>query len=695
MAGILKEFLMRSIIVLFFLCTLVFAQSDRKLYFEEWSTKKSNQNLVLAPTGTGVVTSAFDFIMSGTGQIQVPEGTTAQRSGSPAAGMFRFNSDLSAFEGYDGSAWGSIGGGGAGAPYIYEVTDFEGAVKAASFTCDTNLTAADDTSTPLNGNSSLTITQGATPPSVGAKCTGPNIAVPLGARNKTHVVYVPVVNGMNSGDLAVNIYDVTNTIELAQASLNASSEKKYQPINFKTASTTANIRIEFEVLVQNANAVAEFDDIYYQDRLDPVDVTNVVSNFRGEGNAAGSVTSSVTDVDFIEIVDSKGAWDGDQYTVQNSDSKIEISVGVSINTAALFSVDLYKNGTIYKNLASFSDAADSRNTGSYSSSQGEFSAGDVLSIRIDSTRTLANIPARHYLNITETAKENFVAVKGTSVNDIANTNSFSARIDNDGVSCTIVSENINIINGASCTRNGTGDCVCDFNNGVFSVTPTGQVVAVDTNTKHATFQSLSASSFRVISVNELGAAVDTDFLVSFSKQGTDFVTESDRTVIFNGSLYPPSCYLKDVRSAGTNGGTAATSYDSRVLNTASGDCTFLTQSGGSTGTDGTAPNFTLTGGKYEIDCKSPYLQSGYCKSKLVNTSDSIDTIFGTVVFSDDTATEALVYSHLEGPFTITASKTFQLQYECTTGTATIGLGATSGALVDVEVYSQCKITKLR
>lgn len=46
--------------------------------------------------------------------IQVPDGTTAQRPGSPTVGMFRYNTTTAEFEGYFGStpAWGAIGGGG-------------------------------------------------------------------------------------------------------------------------------------------------------------------------------------------------------------------------------------------------------------------------------------------------------------------------------------------------------------------------------------------------------------------------------------------------------------------------------------------------------------------------------------------------------------------------------------------------------
>ena len=46
--------------------------------------------------------------------VQVPDGTTAQRPGSPTVGMFRYNTTTNQFEGYFGAtpAWGAIGGGG-------------------------------------------------------------------------------------------------------------------------------------------------------------------------------------------------------------------------------------------------------------------------------------------------------------------------------------------------------------------------------------------------------------------------------------------------------------------------------------------------------------------------------------------------------------------------------------------------------
>jgi hypothetical protein len=56
-------------------------------------------------TFTGKVTHNY------TNSLNLPVGTTAQRDGSPAVGMFRYNSTLNQFEGYKNTGWGEIGGG--------------------------------------------------------------------------------------------------------------------------------------------------------------------------------------------------------------------------------------------------------------------------------------------------------------------------------------------------------------------------------------------------------------------------------------------------------------------------------------------------------------------------------------------------------------------------------------------------------
>jgi hypothetical protein len=66
-------------------------------------------------TGRGA-TTANSLTVGGlhvdsTDAVEMPVGTDAQRP-TPVAGMLRFNTTSTSFEGYDGSAWGAIGGGG-------------------------------------------------------------------------------------------------------------------------------------------------------------------------------------------------------------------------------------------------------------------------------------------------------------------------------------------------------------------------------------------------------------------------------------------------------------------------------------------------------------------------------------------------------------------------------------------------------
>ena len=61
------------------------------------------------PTFTGNVT------MSSTGFALIPAGTTAERPVSPANGQIRYNTTTAQFEGYQGGAWGQLGGGATGA----------------------------------------------------------------------------------------------------------------------------------------------------------------------------------------------------------------------------------------------------------------------------------------------------------------------------------------------------------------------------------------------------------------------------------------------------------------------------------------------------------------------------------------------------------------------------------------------------
>ena len=62
-----------------------------------------------ASTGTLTVNNA-STVFNSTSNIKLPVGDISQRPGSPSAGMVRYNSEISSFEGYASGAWSSLGG---------------------------------------------------------------------------------------------------------------------------------------------------------------------------------------------------------------------------------------------------------------------------------------------------------------------------------------------------------------------------------------------------------------------------------------------------------------------------------------------------------------------------------------------------------------------------------------------------------
>ena len=107
------------------------------------TTARTNLGLgtlaVISPTGTASAstflrgdnawttvsvtpTAVSDQANSSTGYFDLPVGTTAERPVSPTSGNMRYNTTTAGFEGYSGTAWGSIGGGASAGGAIYENT---------------------------------------------------------------------------------------------------------------------------------------------------------------------------------------------------------------------------------------------------------------------------------------------------------------------------------------------------------------------------------------------------------------------------------------------------------------------------------------------------------------------------------------------------------------------------------------------
>ena len=113
----------------------------------------ASTNLGLASLAGATFTG--DVILGTTTALELPDGTTGQRPGSPVAGMIRYNTTLVQFEGYKNSVWGAIGGGATGGgsdDVFYE----NGQTVTTNYTLSTNKNAV--TAGPVTINSGVTVT---------------------------------------------------------------------------------------------------------------------------------------------------------------------------------------------------------------------------------------------------------------------------------------------------------------------------------------------------------------------------------------------------------------------------------------------------------------------------------------------------------------------------------------------------------
>jgi hypothetical protein len=88
---------------------------------------------------------------------------------------------------------------------------------------------------------------------------------------------------------------------------------------------------------------------------------------------------------------------------------------------------------------------------------------------------------------------------------------------------------------------------------------------------------------------------------------------------------------------------------------------------------------------------SPFYNVTGVAIRLRNTTDSTTTVAGVVNYVSGTAG---CYAQLDGTFTITGTKNFEVQYYCNTATAVNGLGVALAAAGVSEIYTQITINKI-
>ena len=208
--------------------------------------------------------------------IQVPDGTTAQRPGSPAVGMFRYNTTTNEFEGYFGSpaAWGAIGGGGGGGT----VTE---AFKTFAVSGQTSIVAdgPTDTLTVAAGNN-ISLTTDASTDTLTIASTG-------GSGGGT----VTIQRNNYTGDGSTVAYGVSSQI-ISENNIQIYLDGVYQD---KDGFTTAGSTVTFGTAPP---ATTEIEIMHYV----AVDGVIEVDEFVGDGTTTAFATSlSIINEDATQV----------------------------------------------------------------------------------------------------------------------------------------------------------------------------------------------------------------------------------------------------------------------------------------------------------------------------------------------------------------------------------------------------------
>ena len=247
------------------------------------SSTRNYVDLVSTETIAGVKTFSSDVLMSGTGQIGVASGTTAQRSGTPSDGMFRHNSDLNQFEGYNDGAWGAVGGagGGGGINYIklggvdaeadigdwVTYLDVAGVNPVDGVGGTAAITFAQNSTTPLRGTKDFKLVKDA------ANRQGNGISIPftIDLADKAQILtisfdYDASHVGYADDDVRVSVYDVTNSQLIRISGEDLKGGKNTHYARFQTASDSVSYRL---ILHISSTSAAAYDLLFDEFKVGP------------------------------------------------------------------------------------------------------------------------------------------------------------------------------------------------------------------------------------------------------------------------------------------------------------------------------------------------------------------------------------------------------------------------------------------
>lgn len=211
----------------------------------------------------------------GTTGIVLPVGNTLARNASPVAGEIRYNSQLSVFEGYTGTTWGTMG------PYPFlSVNYFTGDSVTYQFTTDFTITNADNVIVTVNG---VQLRK-----DIDWKLDGLTVI----DFTETDGSINPPLDG---ADITVRSFSPLNSVSIPAASITA------QDLNTSNSGTSG------QVLSLNNAGSLQYISLPAQDPTMGGDLTGTASNAQIGARKVGITELNVTDGTYGQVLATDGS----------------------------------------------------------------------------------------------------------------------------------------------------------------------------------------------------------------------------------------------------------------------------------------------------------------------------------------------------------------------------------------------------
>ena len=609
-----------------------------------------------------------------------------------------------------------VGTGGAGVD-VFHVEDFE-VNNAADMSSGNNATflgggvlagtLVDNTATQIAGSRSLQYTQAVG--SLNDYVATPIFNIDRKEAGNTNGVSCFFTYTGNKDDIKVVVYDDTNDAVIS-SNLDLLSNPG-NPTRFSTSfsvpSGVTELRFGFQVVVENAGAILVIDEIQltsdpfrYKDLL--IEEVIAYDGYSGVGSDSRLRFNNLKDNDSGRLISSVSS-DSTIITFLEDNVKFNISASyIGVNSSEFIIEVRDAGGTLVR------ESRDSSASNGVCSPSLNGIAQKGWNVKVFSSQTPNNSLATNLVVNASKDSEHVVSpadfstqiirYDGFDSKTLSNFMKFSTRRYNKyGVGASDSSVLFSDDNSGSVTR------ITALENCYFNVTAAGEHTAANTISIH---RYNSSNVLQESNKNEqntgFNSAVTTallrmdegDYIEIFYNQPTT-ITDSEsfwlqvlatpiEAKLLVATPQERVAVLSDVKSSGTNGGSAISGVQTRVLNTLSGDTDFVTLS---------SNQFTMPRGKYDISSEASSYRVDDNRAYIYSTTRGY-LLTGPAVFNSTTY-EVGATAPVDGIIEVTSeSETFELRHFTNTAVAANGLGTAVGDGIGSEVYATVKIRKIK